>query len=192
MDTVNPQEFSNLKKEEVAQEKVNRPVNTFRFEETKEPPTQKIPKVLIIIVAVLLLLLILGFFFRNQIKGLFFESETTASPTPSPALSATPSPTPVLIRSDWSFEVLNGSSVSGLAKKLADQILSLGYQVVKTGNADKNDYLHTQIMVREELEDKVDLIIADLRDVVKIASVGGQLKDSTASARLILGKDLQP
>lgn len=192
MDPANKENINNLNKESVTEEKATRPVNNFRFEETVQPSsTQKSPKALIIIIGIIAIVLILGFIFRTQIKGLFFLSDqTTSTPTPIPTSAPTPSPKPALIRSDWSFEVLNGSGITGLAKKVADQINSLGYQVVKTGNADKNDYPNTQIMVREELADKLDLIIADLKDIVKIASSGGQLKDSTSSARLILGKDL--
>ena len=44
-------------------------------------------------------------------------------------------------------------------------------------------------IIKDDLKEKIDLVIADLKDVVKIASIGGELKDSTASARIILGKD---
>lgn len=114
------------------------------------------------------------------------NKDQIASESPTP----TPLPTPQLIRSDWSFEVLNGSGVTGLAKKIADQLKEMGYQVIKIGNADKNDYPKTLISVREDLVDKIDLVIADLKDVIKIASVAGNLEEGTVSARIILGKDL--
>lgn len=104
------------------------------------------------------------------------------SPTP------TPEPTPQLIRSDWSLEVLNGSGITGAAKKIADKLKDLGYPVIKVGNADKNNYEASQILVRKDLQDQIDLVLADIKDIVKIASSGGNLKDSTASARIILGK----
>lgn len=113
--------------------------------------------------------------------------EPSASPSSTPVTVETPKP--MLNKSEISFEVLNGTGVSGLAKKIADQLKDLGYQIVKTGNADKSTYEKTQISVKSDLKDKVDLIIADLKDVIKIASIGGELKDSTASARIILGKD---
>ena len=153
------------------------------------PPRKKGKKKLIFVVLILTAVLGLGFFLRHQIKSLTMGQPKTGS-TPTPTQIPTPTPTPnPLIRSDWSFEVLNGSGVSGLAKKVADKINGLGYQVIKVGNADKDNYPKTQILLKSDLKEKLDLVIADLKDAVKIASVGGELKDSTASARVILGKD---
>jgi len=138
----------------------------------------------------LFLLIVLGgaFFFRSKIENLVGNLQPT--PTPAPVASAQPTPTPnPLVKSEWSFEVLNGSGESGLAKKIAAKIQDLGYQVVKTGNSGKSDYSQTQVFVKKDVLDKVDLVIADLRDVIKIASVAGQLQEGTASARIIIGKD---
>ncbi len=119
--------------------------------------------------------------------GLGGSGKTT--PTPSPAPGATPSPTPKpLNRSEWSFEILNGSPVTGEAKKIADKLKALGYPVVKTANADKDTYTSNQFFVKKELEDSVDLVVTDIKDIIKIASISGELKDSTASARIIIGK----
>lgn len=109
--------------------------------------------------------------------------------SPSPVPVVTPPPEQKLERSEWSLEVLNGSGVSGLAKKVSDQLTSLGYQVIKVGNADKQNYEKSQIFVKDSLKDKLDLVIADIKDVIKIASVAGEIEDSTASARIIIGKD---
>lgn len=157
-------------------------------------PLQKKPskkKPLFVFIILIIIVLILGFVFRDKIKGLFGG---TPQPTPSPIAVQTPlpSPSPIpLIRSEWSIEVLNGSGISGLAKDIAVKLQALGYAVVKTGNANTSNYSQTEIWVKEELSDKVELVIADIKDVVKIASQGGELKDSTASARIILGKDLK-
>ncbi len=143
----------------------------------------------IILALVLLTFVVAGVIFRQQIKGLISGSVKVQS-TPSPIPTSEPSPIPSpLVKSDWSFEILNGSGVTGEAKKIADQIKELGYIVVKTGNADKNNYSKTEIFVKKDILDKIDLVIADLKDVIKVASYGGELNDSTASARIIIGKD---
>ncbi len=126
--------------------------------------------------------------------GVFFFRSSASVPvsTPVPSASETPLPTPSVVpltRADFSFEVLNGSGTSGLAKKFALKIQDLGYQVVKTGNADKQTYVKTEIFVKKDLMSKIDLVIADLKDAIKIASVAGELKEGTASARIIIGKD---
>lgn len=159
------------------------------------PSRKKSKKTLYFLIVLILILAVFGFLFKSRIKTLVTGSP---KPTPTPTVTSTPTPTPnPLIRSDWSFEVLNGTSTSGQAKKLADKLIALGYPVVKTGNADKQSlpdgkqsYEVTQILVKKELMDKIDLVVADLKDTVKIASMAGELKDSTASARIIIGKDL--
>ncbi len=139
-----------------------------------------------LIIGLVVIAAILGFIFF-QMRGLVGTAQPSPEPSSEPIPS--PSPEPVLNRSDWSFEVLNGSGVTGAAKKVADRIQELGYQVTKTGNADKSNYEKTQILVQKDLMEKIDLVAADLKDVIRIASVAGELKDSTASARIIIGKD---
>lgn len=139
-----------------------------------------------IILAVIVLLTV-GFFAfsaREAQKEEKAAQVATERATPSP----TQAPKKTLDKSEWSMEVLNGSGVSGAAKKIADQLKDLGYPIVKTGNADNSSYETSQILVKKELQDKIDLVLADIKDIVKIASASGELKDSTASARIILGK----
>ena len=151
------------------------------------PHKKKGPKKIFVIAIVVIILLAGGFLLRNKIKGWL----TLSAPTPTPTQTPTPTPTPnPLIRPEWSFEVLNGTSSPGLARKIADKLIALGYPVIKTGNADKDTYTQTEIQVKKDLQSKIDLVIADLKDTVKIASVGGELKEGTASARIIIGKDL--
>lgn len=148
-------------------------------------------KTLILISALVLIFLVgAGVFFRSQINVFLKGAEEKLQPTPTPEPTVVPTPTvEPHIRSDWSLEVLNGSGVSGLAKKVAEKLIELGYPVVKTGNADNQSYEATQILVKTELLEKVDLVVADLKDAVKIASMAGELKEGTASARIIIGKD---
>lgn len=102
---------------------------------------------------------------------------------------ATPTPEK-LNKEDWSFEVLNGSGISGLAAKKAKALEDAGYTVVKKGNADNQKYEITELYVTEEMESKAKLLIEDLKAEFKVTEVKGKLTtDSTASARIILGKD---
>lgn len=167
---------------------INKTFNQERPLSYEQKSSAKIPVALFIIIGLVLAAIVAGFFFRNQINNLLIGS---AQPTPVPTpIIAEPTAVPnPLVRSEWSFEVLNGSGKSGLAKEVAGKLQDLGYQVVKTGNADTSDYSQTEILVRADLQEKVDLVIADLKDTIKIASMAGELKDSTASARIIIGKD---
>lgn len=169
----------------------NAPLKIDEVEEKEEDvPQEKSNQKLFVIGAILTGLVIIAVIVflisaRNNISEPVNSPEPTSTPVSSP--SATPKIT--LVRSDWSLEVLNGSGVSGAAKKVADKLIALGYQVVKTGNADRDDYTNTQILVKKELLERIDLVIADLKDTAKIASVAGELNDSTASARIIIGKE---
>ncbi len=151
--------------------------------------SHKSPKRIIFIILVVIILAGIGFLLfktRSSIKRLVLRPAPTPVPTQTPASTQAPK---LLQRSEWSLEVLNGSGSTGLAKKIAEKIKALGYPVVKTGNADKSSYVVTQVLVKKGWEDKLDLVIADLKDTIKIASFAGELKNSTASARIIIGKD---
>ena len=153
------------------------------------PPKKKSKKKPLFVIAVLIALLLTGFFFKSKIKSLL-NGEVIKSNQPAASQIPKPSPTPnPLVRSDWSFEVLNGSGATGFAKNIAGKLQALGYQVVKIGNADRNDYQKTEVLIKKNLLDKIDFVIADLKDTIKIASIAGELKEGTASARIIIGKD---
>lgn len=153
---------------------------------------KKSGKKLLIVIIILILILCGGYFIGKKLR---VASRVRNVIQPTPSATSTPSPTPspvsqpVLNRSDWSLEILNGSGVTGAARKVADKIQALGYPVTKTGNADKDNYSVTQILVKSDLQSQVELVVADLRDIIKIASVAGELKEGTASARIIIGKD---
>ncbi len=168
-------------KDTLPSEPVNAPNPNYHFVTERK----KSNRTLYIVILGIIVLTVVGAFIFNK----KFSKQAEPIPSPTPIPTPTQTPKPALNRADWSFEVLNGTGVTGTAKKVADKLKELGYKIVKTGNADRSNYEKTQILVKDDLKEKIDLVIADLKDVVKIASVGGELKDSTASARIILGKD---
>lgn len=139
----------------------------------------------VLLIIVLTILIAGGFFGWRYLKqGSQTQQPADTSPTPA----ATVAPIRSLNRADWSFEVLNGSGIAGEAKKTADKLTSLGYVVVKTGNADKDTYIENALFVRAGKESDADLLLADLKTNFSIASISGTLTEGTASARLIIGK----
>lgn len=159
------------------------------------PNTKSNKRTLFLIIILLLVLVGIWFiFFRNKSSN---KNNGGSTPAPTSASSpiSTPQPTQApkktLNRSEIALEVLNGSGVTGEAKRIGSKLQNLGYPVVKMGNADNSTYAQTQIFVKKNLLSKVDLVVADLKDIVKISSVAGELKEGTASARIIIGKDLQ-
>lgn len=92
-------------------------------------------------------------------------------------------------RSDWSLEILNGSGTVGVAKKAAEELQLLGYKILSTGNADKSNYQGVLVFVSENRKGEAQDFIVDLSSKYKSASFSATLKDSTASARVIIGEE---
>lgn len=143
----------------------------------------------IILIAVLILVFI---FMKLQLGSLVpvAEGETKVSESQSAAVLPSAVPLQAFDRSKWKLEVLNGSGVSGLAKRISEKLTGLGYSVVKTGNADSDGYEKTEIAVKKGFEAQVSGLIGDLKDAVKIASLSGEFSEGNAAARIILGKDV--
>lgn len=175
------------KSQEVPTVDKNSPLKVEEIETKKdEPPIEKSGKKLFVLGGIVLALIILGvlgfvfLFAQNQ------PAEKKAAVTQE-TVKTTPTPE-AINRSEWSFEVLNGSGVAGAAKNAADKLKTLGYHVINTDNADTSNYTENKLYVAADMTDKEDLLIADLKADFTIASVSGVLKNSTASARIIIGK----
>jgi hypothetical protein len=169
----------------------NAPLRIDQMEEGDEnEPQDKSNRRLYFLGGVVLILIILGvggfiFLFINNSS----DRESAVAPAAQESTQASPSATlPVLVRSEWSFEVLNGSGIPGTSKKVADELTTLGYEVIQTGNADKQTYRGNELFVSPEMKNETDLLIADLKNTIEIATVAGVLRDSTASARIIVGR----
>lgn len=105
----------------------------------------------------------------------------------APELTPMPSPTPETVRSDVAVEVLNASGIAGAAGKLADTLETLGYTVVKTGNAPR--VKDTTVAFGRNVSDtQKQILTADLVSAGVRASISGVLTNSTASARIMLGE----
>ena len=109
------------------------------------------------------------------------KTETTSEVTP------TPQEENQLTKEEISLEILNGSGVSGLAAKAAKTFEDLGYKVVKTGNSERVEA--NMLYVDARLEDRLDILLEDVEAQLKISSISGELTASTASARLVIGKE---
>lgn len=129
---------------------------------------------------------VLYFSTTSQIN--IFGGSNAPEPTTLPAaLAISPTPT-TTSKAAIPLEVLNGSGVSGLAGKTADTLEGMGYTILKTGNADNSNYKTTEIYTNPEFTD-TKAFLEDLEEEFGSATVSGSLKDSTASARIIVGKD---
>lgn len=156
-------------------------------EQTEEPPARSHKKFLLFLVLLFVIAFLIGaagFFLTD-----FTKKQEPAISEKQEEMKAEPTKEPV-DRSAISFEVLNGSGLTGAAARASAKLEDLGYTVVKTGNADKQTYQTSILFVSEDVTDgEKEQLLSDLTESFRIASISGKLTDSTASARLILGKE---
>lgn len=103
------------------------------------------------------------------------EEEVVSTPTPAS-----------LPREEISLEVFNASGVAGAAGSTAEELEELGYQIAEVGNAD--DITGNELYVNPEFEGLLDQLFEDVEEMLDIASVTGELTNSTATARIVLGR----
>lgn len=85
-------------------------------------------------------------------------------------------------------EILNGTTVKGLAGRAAEVLGSFGYDIVAVGNADRSDYDATRIVSRSSDSDAAQALGA----VIQCRNVGpddGSLGSSDAEFTIVLGTD---
>lgn len=107
------------------------------------------------------------------------EEGTTEEPAATPASTQ-------LERGEITLEILNGSGVAGAAGDAAEVFETLGYEDVEIGNADETE--GNKLYVSSDIEDLIDVLLEDVEEELDISSISGELDDSTASARIILGE----
>lgn len=111
----------------------------------------------------------------------------TLRPTPTPEILVTPTPT--LLRSDLNIQVLNGSGVAGAGSKMKEFLVSKGYKVGDTGNANSFDFQNTEILVKAGKEPYIPLLQNDLKDSYSVGTAAATLSpDSSFDAQIIVGQ----
>lgn len=141
----------------------------------------------LLILAILIVLVLVGgggfYMFNQNSKNI---EQKNAVKTVEENKKVTPTKKPgVFKREEWTLEVLNGTKIPGLAKKTSEDLTKLGYNVIKTENADESTYSQAQIFIQEGKTAPKQLL-SDMEMVINVSSVSGEFSDSTASARIIL------
>jgi len=127
------------------------------------------------------------------------KDEETIAPMPTPFVApsevtptkeVSPSPTPEISRTDLKVKVLNGTGVPGAAGKAAELLEELGWQGIKTGNADNFDYEKTVIQIKEDKKEYFSLLKEDLSSKYTVEEEAQTLsEDDSFDAVVIVGKD---
>lgn len=168
---------------------MNAPLKSDGSEENDDlPDIEKSNKKLFVLgasvfIATIIITCVAGFFFLNGMSG----QKKAVEPKEEKTAVATPTPTVAIKREEWTFEVLNGSGVAGAAAKASDKLTTLGYKVVKTGNAD--DATGNTLFVIAAKKDEAKAIVEDLKKDFGDITIGEALTtDTKAVARLVIGK----
>lgn len=112
------------------------------------------------------------------------EADVVVEPTGEPELVLVEEPE--LARGEMSLEVLNGSGVAGAAARVAGQFEELGYRILEIGNVETTE--GNQVYVRASDKDRAARLLEDAKEKLGVGEVTGELKNSTATARIVIGK----
>ena len=99
----------------------------------------------------------------------------------------------------FTVEILNGTTVSGLAGRTAELFRGFGYEIVSIGNADRNDYDRTVIIDRSGYQN----VVRAFADIIRCTNIiydspefadpeidfGIRIFEHRADITLILGRD---
>lgn len=125
------------------------------------------------------------------------EEEEEVTPTKKPTSTPTPKPTvsPIdkttgLDRSKLSIQVLNGSGATGVGKKAADYLESLGYNVIQIGNAENFNFEKTTIQIKSGKENFLNLLKSDLAKNYSVGTTSADLApDQNSDTVVTVGKE---
>lgn len=88
----------------------------------------------------------------------------------------------------FTIEILNGTTVQGLAKRAAEIFQSFGYDVINVGNADRDDYAETKVLDRFSNTNAA----SNIAGVIRCSSIQQEppaSAENSADFTILLGKD---
>jgi hypothetical protein len=145
---------------------------------------------LLILLLVLSIALLAGVFVFKNYKNFSNISPTKKIATPTVFPTQIPTATPTQAqKKNYQISVLNGSGITGEAKKVADILTAMGLQVSKTGNADNANYQQTVIQYKDTVDPNfIDTIDTELK---KLYTVNKQVVNNNTEPSdviVIIGK----
>jgi len=156
----------------------NQPIQSpqVSFPQPREPEARKgsNARVVIAIIGVIIIVVLGGWFILGNRDGSATPTPTPVGglstfPTPgtaaTPETSPTPTPAPV-DKSEVKIEVLNGTGVPGEASFLEKELVALGFENIKAGNADEQNATETVVTYsRDFSQATADEITAKLEEI---------------------------
>lgn len=116
-------------------------------------------------------------------------ADKTLQVTPTPLSMPTPTAIPEVDKSEYSIQVLNGGGLAGAASKIKTILIDAGYTVDDVGNTDDYSYEETEIAVKPNKSQIVEILKEDLKEDYVIGSTSADLSSSVPfDVRIIVGK----
>jgi hypothetical protein len=114
-------------------------------------------------------------------------------PSPTPTAQPQPSPTPKEEKVDlsaYTLAVLNGSGITGEASKLKTKLVTAGFKVGSTANADTEDYTKTQIKVKKNVNEAyIKKLKAELEKSYKVQESSQALTSGDSDVVVTIGSE---
>lgn len=180
-------------KEEKKKEEKKEDTPTTKIEESIEKKVRQRVSIKQVLVIAIPTAIVVGtltggiLFYVSKNKASSFEKKVT--PTTTPIATPTSTPAPLLEKGDLQVKVLNGSGVKGAAGVAEAFLEGLGYEDIETGNASLYDYEETEVSIKEDKEEYLDMIIEDLSDEYEVSTESGVLdEDSDFDVEITIGK----
>jgi hypothetical protein len=127
------------------------------------------------------------------------ETESTLEPTAEPIATIAPSPTSTPKAADKAkvaIQVKNGTGITGEAGYLSEKLKEMGYTKVTTGNADKENYVTTEVTFNKSLDlaiqDEITKKLESLYQKVEVKSSSTQTSDVVIITGLKKGATAKP
>lgn len=110
---------------------------------------------------------------------------------PSPVEAPPPSPTPDKPAPKPTIEIRNGTNITGLAKKMSDELAADGYTVVAIGNAASRDVSETYAYTLADKFSDGAKVLAKKIGAAADSGLPSEEPSSKADVLIILGRDRQ-
>lgn len=110
------------------------------------------------------------------------------SPTTVPTKAPTPTPTekPVDLKA-YKVSVLNGSGIKGKAAEVRTSLTTAGYTVISAANADRSDYLTTQVVAKKSVpQEYLDKLESELKKSFEVDTLSSMPNEANQTADVII------
>lgn len=110
------------------------------------------------------------------------------SPTIVPTKAPTPTPTEKPVdQKAYKISVLNGSGIRGKAAEVRTTLTTAGYTVISAANADRSDYLTTQVVAKKSVPQAyLDKLEAELKKSFVVDTLSSMPNEANQTADVII------